>query len=60
MKCDFCGKEFEIGNRPDGLPNGYGMVLENDIKIDVCAECMISNEPEDFEVLLDRLKDDLL
>lgn len=60
MKCVFCGKEFEVGTRPDGLPNGFGMVLENDIKIDVCTECMVSNEPEDFEVLIDRLKDDLL
>lgn len=41
MKCDSCGKNFEAGNRADGIPNGFGFVLENGKMVNVCADCII-------------------
>lgn len=41
MICDKCGKEFESGNRPDGLPNGMGFVLEDGTLVTYCTDCMI-------------------
>ena len=43
MKCDKCGREFEPGNRPDGIPNGVGFVIKDGRVITVCAECIIKN-----------------
>ena len=42
MKCDHCGKEFEAGNRPDGLPNGVWFVLEDGSMVTVCTECIMA------------------
>ena len=41
IKCDECGKEFEVGSRPDGLPNGVGFQLEDGTIWNVCAECIV-------------------
>ena len=41
MKCQSCGREFEAGNRPDGLPNGVGFQLEDGSVISCCTECII-------------------
>lgn len=41
MKCVECGKEFEPGNRPDGLPNGIGFELEDGTILNYCADCLI-------------------
>lgn len=38
--CALCGKEFTDGNRPDGIPNGIGLVGKNGKQVDVCAECV--------------------
>lgn len=40
MKCDRCGKVFTPGNRPDGVPNGVGVMLRNGKQITVCADCV--------------------
>lgn len=40
ITCNYCGKSFEIGNRPDGLPNGVGFQTATGT-INVCAECLI-------------------
>ena len=40
MKCDICGKEFEAGNRPDGIPNGVGFVLGDGRIITACSDCV--------------------
>lgn len=42
MKCDHCGKEFDSGNRKDGVPNGVSFVLKNGQKLTFCAECLIA------------------
>lgn len=41
MKCYYCGKTFEVGNRPDGLPNGMGFQSPDGSVTDVCADCII-------------------
>lgn len=41
MKCDNCKKEFEAGNRADGLPNGIGFELQDGTLITLCAECLM-------------------
>lgn len=41
MKCESCGREFEPGNRPDGLPNGVGFQLTDGAIINVCTECIM-------------------
>lgn len=41
MICDKCKKFFLPGNRPDGIPNGLGFVLQNGKKITVCADCVM-------------------
>ena len=41
MKCFYCGKEFEKGNRPDGLPNGMGFKSPDGSITNVCADCLI-------------------
>ena len=46
MKCDVCGKEFESGNRPDGIPNGMAFILEGGKSITMCAECIIEKGRE--------------
>lgn len=40
IKCDKCGKKFQPGNRPGGLPNGVGFQLENGTIINVCSDCI--------------------
>lgn len=41
MKCDNCGKEFEVGNRPDGLPNGIGLQMADESILTLCADCVM-------------------
>lgn len=33
-------KKFVVGNRPDGTPNGLGLVMQNGKRVNVCAECI--------------------
>lgn len=41
IKCVICGKEFMPGNRPDGVPNGLGlMAKDGKTIINVCSECV--------------------
>ena len=42
IRCEKCGKTFEAGNRPDGIPNGFGLMMENRRTINICADCMIA------------------
>lgn len=46
IKCNECGKYFTSGNRPDGLPNGIGFVLNDGTKINVCTDCIIERGEE--------------
>lgn len=41
-ECHVCGKKFLPGTRPDGLPNGVGMVLKNGNTLNFCSECIFS------------------
>ena len=41
MNCNRCKKDFERGNRPDGLPNGVGYELEDGTFIHMCTDCII-------------------
>lgn len=44
VKCDECGKHF-IANaiRPDGLPNGVAIVLDDEHHVrNVCTDCIMS------------------
>ena len=41
IRCNKCGKEFEVGNRPNGLPNGVGFQLEDGSVYAFCADCLI-------------------
>jgi len=40
IKCDICGKEFTPGNRPDGIPNGVGIVQKDGTIVNICADCV--------------------
>lgn len=40
MVCIRCKKEVEPGNRPDGLPNGIGLII-NDRTVVLCTDCVI-------------------
>lgn len=42
MICIKCGREFQEGNRPDGLPNGVGFQMEDGSIISCCTECIIT------------------
>lgn len=44
IKCHICGKKFEVGNRPDGLPNGCGYELADGSIINVCTDCIMRYE----------------
>lgn len=41
IKCDYCGKWFEIGNREDGIPNGFSFVKQDGSTLTICAECLM-------------------
>ncbi len=41
IKCDYCGKWFEIGNREDGMPNGFSFVKQDGSTLTVCTNCVI-------------------
>lgn len=41
MKCIECGKIFVAGNRPDGIPNGIALALENGKRITFCCDCIM-------------------
>lgn len=41
IKCDYCGKWFEIGNREDGMPNGFSFVKQDGSTLTICAECLM-------------------
>lgn len=56
MKCNICGKEFEVGNRADGIPNGMGFVLQDGRQITVCADCMM--DMNKLKPFIDSVKDD--
>lgn len=58
MKCDFCGKEFEGGISHDGSPNGVEFGMEDGTIINICADCIMSIEPEDIEILLKEREDE--
>ena len=55
IKCALCGKEFSVGNRLDGTPNGLGIVTKSGKQIDVCADCIEKMATDD--ALLSRLKE---
>ena len=44
MICIRCKKEIKIRNRPDGLPNGIGMMFEDGTLINLCTDCVIETE----------------
>lgn len=46
IKCSECGKLIIPGNRPDGLPNAVGFVLEDGTLYNVCCECIIKEGKE--------------
>lgn len=41
MKCDKCGKGFEYGNRPDGIPNGVVIIREDGTQAKKCLKCLM-------------------
>lgn len=54
IKCDNCGKEFEPGNRPDGIPNGIGYQLQDGTIYNICTDCIIKIGQELAEQKGDR------
>lgn len=55
MKCVICGKEFQPGNRPDGVPNGMGLVAhDKKTVINVCSDCVMKI-PKD-QSIMDKLQ----
>ena len=41
MTCEYCGKEYEAGNRPEGFPNGMTFIGKDGHKMTICADCLI-------------------
>ena len=41
IKCDYCGKWFDVGNTEDGLPNGFSFVKQDGSTLTVCTNCVI-------------------
>ena len=41
IKCEVCGKEFDPGNRVDGMPNGITFVATDGKPLTMCADCII-------------------
>ena len=41
MVCDKCKKSFDVGNRPDGIPNGVTLMLRNGKSLTMCADCVM-------------------
>jgi len=39
--CDRCGAMFHPGNRPDGIPNGVTLILDDGHPLTLCADCII-------------------
>ena len=56
IRCNKCGKEFEVGNRPNGLPNGVGFQLEDGWIYAVCADCLIEMGWEKWKEELEQEK----
>lgn len=49
MTCDNCGKHFDVGDRPGGIPNGVSMVTDTG-KFTLCADCIMDlGEMDDAE-----------
>ena len=47
IRCDICGKEFEAGNRPSGIPNGLGfMSKDGERTVNICAECIMKSQDD--------------
>lgn len=55
MICEICGKRFEFGNRPDGLPNGCGFQTADGIVHDVCTDCIMGVNPT-RDIKLEHIK----
>lgn len=64
MICEICGRRFEFGNRPDGLPNGCGFQTADGVVHDVCTECIMGDRqsklekvvvPEDTKIAIDHI-----
>lgn len=55
MKCNQCGKTYQYGTRPDGLPTGVGFVLRDGTRVDICTDCInrIGAE-EDYDNLITK------
>lgn len=56
IKCNLCGKTFLPGNKPDGMPNGVGLV-KNGRTVNVCYDCItcIGAGNEVLQKKLDKL-----
>lgn len=60
MKCTKCGKNFEAGNREDGIPNGVAFVTKKG-RYTLCAECLMEMGrmgPADRERFFEELQPD--
>lgn len=40
-KCNQCGKTFEPGNYPDGMPNGITFEFKNGKTYTMCHDCIV-------------------
>lgn len=56
IKCNECGEEFTPGNRPDGLPNGIGIQMQDGRIYNICSECIIKLTPERIEEIKRKIK----
>lgn len=41
MICSVCGKKFKPGNKPNGLPNGVGVTLDDGRTANFCYYCIM-------------------
>lgn len=55
--CFCCGKRFRVyKERKDHLPNGVCLELNDGRRIDICTNCIMSDET--YKVLVERLNNE--
>ena len=58
MICDKCGKTFDFGNHPDGIPNGITLEFQNGGCLTLCAECIMDLDSPEGQEWLENWRDE--
>ena len=58
MICEKCGKTFDFGNHPDGIPNGITLEFASGDSLTLCSECIMHIDDQEGQEWLNNWRDE--